>query len=509
MAISARALQEENHRLRLALSQRDDAIAARDAKITQLQDLLQQALQREFGTSSEKVPPEQARLFDEPDDQGDEAGGEDAQASVSVRPHQRKQRRRPRLSDDLPRVDFVHDLDEADKTCAEHGCALEPIGEETAERLEFEPAKLYVRRDIQKKYACPCCEGHLVTAAKPPSLIPKSIATPSLLAWIVASKFCDALPLYRQSAIFERLGVTLDRTTMARWMIQVGEQLQPLVNLLWERLRTYDVIHLDETTVQVLDEPGRAPQAKSYLWVAAAGPPDQGVVVFHYAPSRSGQVAQDLIGDHRGALMVDGYEGYARVCASEGITRLGCWAHARRKFVVAQRQQPKGKTGAADQAIALIGKLYAIERATKEVDPDERYRARQAKAVPVLNQLRQFLERSQHRTAPKTALGKALTYLGNQWDALAAYVTDGEYPIDNNRAENAIRPFVIGRKNYLFSQSVKGVNANANLYSLIETAKAHGLEPHAYLRQVFERLPQAQTVENFETLLPDRINNGD
>jgi transposase len=497
MVVTVAALQDEVNTLR-------DQLIQRDAKIAQLNDLLKQALQREFGASSEKIPSEQARLFDEPE------GEETAEpAPIRVQGHDRKQHRRPRLSPDLPRVEVIHDLSDAEKICSEHGCVLEPLSEVTSEQLEFQPAKLYVLRHIQKTYTCPCCTGQVVTAAKPPSQLPKSLATPSLLAWIAASKFCDGLPLYRQSAIFERLGVTLDRTTMAHWMIRVGEQVQPLVNLLWDRLRSERVIHMDETTAQVLDEPGRTPQSKSYMWVTTAGPPTAGIVLFHYAPSRSGQVAKDLLGDHTGALMVDGYEGYNGICGSRDITRLGCWAHARRRFVQAQRAQPKGKTGAADQALALIAQLYRVERAQADAEDLDRYRARQDQAVPVLAQLRAFLDRNQTRTAPQTALGKGLTYLANQWPHLVRYVADGAYPIDNNRAENAIRPFVIGRKNFLFSQSIPGVRANANLYSLIETAKAHGLEPHAYLHQVFERLPNAQTVEEFEALLPGIVKNGD
>lgn len=506
MAANAQALELEVERLSSALQARDATIKHRDEKIAQLTSLLKQALQREFGPSSENVPAEQSQLFD--DAQGDEPESAPPEG-VPVRGHTRKRRGRVALPPELPRVEVVHDLSDEDKVCAEHGCALTPIGEVTSEQLEFKPAELYVLKHIRKKYACPCCEGHLVTAAKPPSLIPKSIATPALLSWIVASKFCDGLPLYRQSAIFERLGVCLDRTVMANWMIACGERLQPLVNLLWDRLRAEPVIHMDETPVQVLDEPGRKAQSKSYMWVTAAGPPGAGIVLFHYDPSRSAQVATKLIGDHQGALMADGYEGYGAIGASAGIIRLGCWAHARRKFIVAQRQQPKGKTGAADQAIALIAKLYALERTCKDANPADRYEARQEKAVPVLGQLTAFLKKHQPRTAPKTAFGKALTYLANQWQHLERYVEDGSYPIDNNRAENAIRPFVIGRKNWLFSQSVNGVRANANLYSLIETAKAQGLDPHRYLKTVFERLPFAATVEDFEALLPNVVKNVD
>jgi len=244
------------------------------------------------------------------------------------------------------------------------------------------------------------------------------------------------------------------------------------------------------------------------MWVTATGPPQAGIVLFHYAPTRSGQVPKDLLADYRGALMVDGYEPYDAVCAAESIDRLGCWAHARRKFVEAQRLQPKGKTGKPDQALSLINKLYGLERSLKGATVEEIHRVRQDRALPVLQQLHAWLEKTLPRTAPGTTLGKALTYLHNQWPRLARYVEDGTYPIDNNRAENAIRPFVIGRKNWIFSQSVRGVTASANLYSLIETAKGHELDPHDYLLHLFEQLPKAESIANFEALLPGNFNNG-
>jgi len=190
------------------------------------------------------------------------------------------------------------------------------IGEQTSEQLEFKPAELYVLHHIQKKYTCPCCEGHVLTAPKPPQPIPKSVATPSLLAWVAVSKYQDALPLYRQRAIFQRLGVHLDRTTLANWMIASGQLLQPIINLLWDQLHQACLVHMDETTVQVLAEPDKTPQSKSYMWVTTAGPPNRSIVLFHYAPSRKGQIATDLLADYHGALMVDGYDGYDAVCRS-------------------------------------------------------------------------------------------------------------------------------------------------------------------------------------------------
>ena len=207
--------------------------------------------------------------------------------------------------------------------------------------------------------------------------------------------------------------------------------------------------------------------------------------------------------------MVDGYEGYEPVCVANGIVRLGCWAHARRGFVDAQRQQVKGKTGKADKALSMINALYRIERTLKDENAEVRYAQRQRQAVPILEKLRKWLDKSLTTTAPKTALGKALTYLDNQWPRLEHYVDDGRYPIDNNRAENAIRPFVIGRKNWIFSKSVRGVKASANLYGLIETAKANGIDPWKYLDHVLAELPKAQTIDDIALLLPGNFANGD
>lgn len=497
MAASPAALEQENATLRAE-------VGRQATRISQLEELIRSFRHRQFGASSEQTPAEQARLFDEGSDEEDAP-----EQRVVVKAHARTRQGRRPLSKDLPRVDVIHDLSEAEKVCAEHGCALTPMGEDTSEQLEFEPAKLYVLRHIQKKYCCRQCEGQVVTAPKPPAPIPKSVATPSLLAWITVSKYQDALPLYRQAAIFERLGAPLDRTTLAKWMMAAGELIQPLINLLWEQARQAPLIHMDETVVQVLAEPGKTPQSKSYMWVTATGPPDAGIVLFHYAPTRSARVPMELLGDYHGAVMVDGYEAYDAVCQSQSIDRLGCWAHARRKFIEAQRAQPKGKVGKPDQALSWINRLYGIERAVRDASAEARYAARQAQAVPTLDKLRQWMQKHAPNTVPGTALGKALTYLSNQWPRLARYVEDGRYPIDNNRAENAIRPFVVGRKNWLFSQSTRGVKSSANLYSLISSAKAHGHDPHAYLRYVFEQIPAAETVEDFEALLPENFKRGD
>lgn len=501
-------LHSENTLLKGQLaSQHQSHHAELDSKnsyIQQLEQYIKTLRQKQFGTSSEKSSIDQLGLFNEAElsDRTDDTDTEQPK-STPVAAHTRTKRPRISIPADLPREDIIHDLPDDQKVCPHDGTALKAIGEETHEQLDIIPAQVKVLRHIRKKYACPCCERYLITANKPKQPIEKSIASPGLLAYVAINKYVDALPLYRQSEIFKRLGIELDRTNLANWMIKSGELIQPLINLLQDRLLEQAALHMDETPVQVLNEPGKSAQRQSYMWVLASTQQHRSpAVLFHYADTRSGDIPKQQLAGYCGALMVDGYEGYQGACDQQQLTRLGCWAHARRKFVEAQRQQPKGKTGKADQAIAFIQKLYAIEKRSKELPPDERHPLRQRHAKPVIDKLHQWLQKSLPTTPPKSSLGKALTYLHNQWPRLIGYLDDGQYPIDNNRAENAIRPFVIGRKNWLFSASVKGAQASANLYSLIETAKANGLEPYQYLREVFTELPQAETVEQIEKLLP-------
>ncbi|HBM66175.1 MAG TPA: IS66 family transposase, partial [Pseudomonas sp.] len=232
------------------------------------------------------------------------------------------------------------------------------------------------------------------------------------------------------------------------------------------------------------------------------GPPDRPVILFDYATSRAQEVPVRLLDGYRGYVMTDDYAGYNALAAQDGVERLGCWAHARRKFVEAQKVQPKGKTGRADIALNLINKLYGIERDLKEGSDEDRKLARQARSQPVLAQLKSWTKKTQPQVTSQNALGKAIGYLASNWSKLERYVEQGDLPIDNNAAERAIRPFVIGRKNWLFSDTPRGATASAQLYSLVETAKANGQEPYAWLRHALERLPQASSVEDYEALLP-------
>lgn len=335
----------------------------------------------------------------------------------------------------------------------------------------------------------------------PAQPIPKSQVSPGLLAYIIVCKFVDALPLYRQEKIFHRLGIEISRVNLANWVIQAGRLVQPLINLIRDRILEYDIVGMDETTVQVLKEPGKSPQSKSYIWVQRGGPPDGPLILYDYDPSRSQSVPSRLLAGYRGYLQTDGYAGYNPVGAQPAITQVGCFAHARRKFHEATKGQiGKHKSTVAWQGMKFIQSLYEIERQYKEAKPEIRYEARHEQASPIIKEMREWLDEVLPQLPPTTLTGKALNYLHSQWPKLIRYLDDGRLRIDNNLVENAIRPFVLGRKNWMFSDTVRGVHAGANLYSLIETAKANGLEPYQYLRRVFETLPAARSVEEIEAL---------
>jgi transposase len=356
------------------------------------------------------------------------------------------------------------------------------------------------------KYGCPSCDLSIKTATKPAQLLPKSNASASLLAHITTAKYVDGTPLYRQETQLARLGITVPRVTSARWMIRIGiEKLIALMNLLNERLLDNNLIHLDETTLQVLKS-DKSPQSDHYLWVRCAGPPGKRIVLFDYDASRSGAVATRLLPDYKGAILTDGYAGYGAVVAEQQLLHAACWAHVRRKFAEARKVATSAdiERNRSDEMLALIRALYAIERELKDSHAADAMRVttRQLKSKPLVAEIKTWIDTQVAQVLPQSLLGKALAYTLNLWPKLTVFLDHGTIPLDNNRAENAIRPFVIGRKNWLFCDTQAGAHASANLYSIIETAKANGLEPHAYLTRLFTELPNAQTVADIERLLP-------
>ncbi|WGS84043.1 IS66 family transposase [Methylomonas sp. UP202] len=366
--------------------------------------------------------------------------------------------------------------------------------------------KVRVIQHHRIKYACPCCDNSIRVTPAPARITPKGLLTETALAWIATAKYQDSLPLYRQAALLSRFGGDLSRNTLAASMVRVGHAVQPIINLLRDHLLDADLILGDETVVQVLKESGRAAQSKSYLWaqMTGSGPP---IRLFSYTPGRGGTHAQPLYdGIKPGAvLMSDGYEVYNAIAASRGTVHLGCWAHARRYFVEAEAAIPKAARGPeslATQFIAVISELYAIEAKANDLSVEQRGQQRQQLSKPVLLKIEGLLLQHLHAVTPGSLLGKALHYLSSQWPKLIRFTDNGAWPIDNNLCENAIRPFVVGRRNWLFCDTVAGARASANLYSLIETCKANRIDPYTYLVDMFRELPTAKTAEDFEALLP-------
>ena len=478
--------------------------------LSHMQHMMEQfilARHRMFGASSEQASS-QGRLFDEA-----EVLAADSAASQDVAPlppatradNKPARGKRSALPSELARVDVVHDVPAAERTCP-CGTPMVEIGEDVSEQLDLVPMQVRVLRHIRKRYGCPGSAHAPITAPLPPQPLPKSNASADLLAMLLVVKFIDGLPLARFEAVLARHGVTVPRQTLARWVIGAAGVLQPLLNLMRDALLEGAFLHVDETVVQVLKEAGKAPTSNSYMWVQTGGPPGRPVVVFDYDPSRGGQVPVRLLHDYRGYVMTDGYAGYNELARTDGIEQLVCWAHVRRRFVEAVKVQPKGKRGLADEAVALIGKLYGVERDYKDAGDEARLLARQLHSVPALAALRAWLDKTLPGVTPKSALGTALSYLRDYWPRLTRYTERGDLPIDNNRAENAIRPFVIGRKAWLFSDTVAGANASAVIYSVLETAKANGVEPYTWLRRVLRDLPAAKTVDDVDALLPWNIS---
>lgn len=506
-------LPDDVDSLKKIISDQDKLLVHKEQRITLLEEFVRLHKLKTFTASSEKYV-DQHDMFNEAELSvvaeevlAEQESEREAQSSNTSSGKPRKKPGRKPLPDSLPRVRVEHTTPDADNIC-DCGCQRVEIGEETSEQLDIIPAKVQVIVNVRKKYACKQCEASVITTPLPLRPIPKSNASPGLLAHVATAKYQDGLPLHRQEAVLNRSGVEIPRNTLASWMIKSGELIQPVINLLEDKLLAYPVMHCDETSLQVLKEPDKQASQKSYMWVRVGGSPTQPIRLFHYADSRRGEVAGALLASYEGYLQTDDYAGYNAACAENRITQLGCWAHARRKFIDAQKaaSSKTKKTGKADVAINLIGKLYAIEKRLKALSPEEKYSTRQNESMPILTAIRQWLDKTLHSTLPKGLLGKALSYLEKNWTKLTVYTQDGRLCIDNNPAENAIRPFVIGRKNWLFSASVRGAKSSANLYGLIETAKANGLEPYAYLRHVFKELPKVTSVVDVEALLPWNVN---
>lgn len=494
-------------------------IAERDAlrgelRVTKVErDLLKEQLKaferRLFGAKSEARSADQRDLFlNEAEALAPTAAtlpAQEDEADTQVAGHKRKKPGRKPLDPALPREVIRYELPESARICPHDGSMLVEIGVEVSEQLDIIPQQVRVIRHERVKYACPRCDESLKVTPARSRIIPKGLFTEAALAWFVVSKFADGLPLYRIAALLKRFGGDISRNTLAASVVRLGEAVQPIINLMRDHLLDSEIVFADETTVQVLKEPGRAAQTKSYMWVQmnGSGPP---VRLFGYAPGRGKQHGENLwAGLRRGAVfMTDGYEPYNAIACAHELVHLGCWAHARRYFVEAEAVLPKQVRGPhqpSTRFIGLIGKLYAAE-ARAEGKAYRRARLRRRYSCAVLAQIKALLDEYLATTAPSGLLGKALNYVAGQWPKLNRYVENETWPIDNNPCENAIRPFVVGRRAWLFADTIGGAKASANLYSLIETCKANGVDVYRYLTDLFKALPYANSADDYEALLP-------
>lgn len=460
----------------------------RDQEIALLKEQLRLLQANLYGRKTEKLQPatddHQLRLDfgDTPVVEPVQPVPEDKKNKVPVKSHSRRKGGRKPLPAEFPRVENIIDIPEAEKLC-ECGCMKTRIGEETSEHLEHVPASWIVKVNIRPKYACRNCEGTesegptVAIAPVPEQIIPKSFATPSLLASLIVSKFVDSLPFYRQSNMLARNGVDLSRGTMCSWSMKVAALLNPLIEIFLELIIQSPVINADETRIQVLKEAGRKAKNHSWMWVFRGGGRDRPTILFHYHQSRAGKVAENILRGHKGIIQTDGHTGYNFIENNPDQVNAGCWAHARRKFFDAVKAAgEKAAPGLAHEAIDIIKDLYKIEKEaqTNNLDFDQIQKLRQAEAKPVLDEFKKKLNKWKLVVTPKSLIGKAVKYSLNQWEKLIVYLSDGRISIDNNSAENAIRPFAVGRRNWLFNDSPDGATAAAIFFSILETAAYSG-----------------------------------
>jgi transposase len=493
------------------VKQQEDRLLQQENKIQQQADLIKQMDERIkffkawiFGRKSEKQKAKddwQYRLFNEIEDTAKNAGNQDD--TVVVEKHVRKKGGRKPIPDNLPRIEIVHDIPE--KTLPD-GRLLKKIREETHETIFTSPKVVFVVKHIRPVYAS--LDGDQILTAPPEAqIIPKSMASPALLADILISKFCDSIPFYRQEKIFNRFDIDIPRQTMCQWAMKVHDAVKVLDDMLEEDVKKGPVISMDETPCQVLNEQNKANTTKSYMWVSRGGPPGKQILLYRYHPTKNSGFIKEFLGEFRGILQSDGYVAYDTAARELRLTQAGCWAHARRGFTDVLKIDSKSEN--AQKALEYIHKLYEIEKRSKDLPAEKIKEIRQTESIPILAEFKAWLDEKAIQISPTGSMGEAISYCLGQWKKLMAYVENGHIPIDNNLVENAIRPFVIGKKNWLFSGSPDGAEASAFFYSLIETAKANGFDPYWCLFYILEKFPLCKGEEDYRRLLPYNITQKD
>lgn len=498
-SLTLEQLQQQNAKL----EQQNTELSA---KLKWYEEQFRLAQQKRFGASSEKTNPDQLELnlFNEAEVLA-VPNAEPEKEQIAYERRKSSGKREADLSK-LPLETVTYTLAEGEQICACCGGSLHEMTTQTRREIAVVPPQVKVVQHVRQVYACRHCERHelhtpIVTAPMPRPVYPGSLASPSAMAHVMCQKYVSSQPLYRQEQEWTRLGYPLSRQTMANWVIYGAEHwLLPVVAEMKRHLLKQDVLHADETTLQVLKEPGKAAQSDSYMWLYRTGRGAPSVVLYDYQRTRGGEHPRDFLEGFKGCLHVDGYPGYHKV---KEVTLVGCWAHARRKYDEALKAAPEARRNphsVAAQGLAWCNQLFAIERELKEATTEERLAAREEQSRPVLDAYYAWLRQQKSRTMPKSLLGQAMGYSLNQWDKLTAFMKDGRLELDNNRGERSIKPFVIGRKNWLFAHTPRGAKASAAIYSVIETAKENGLHPFRYLTHLFEQLPQLANLQEPQAL---------
>lgn len=493
-----------------------------------LQEKLSSLLTHRFCSHSEKAD-KQPLLFDFEDEDlipsdsetAETVAGEGPYREIKVREYIRRKCGRKAIDDSTPTKQIYHDIPEEEKVCA-CGCRLKKVGENSTKRLRIIPAKMYAIEDIYPKYACPNCEGsgdednpvfRQAPAAK--YFIPKSIATNELLAYVMTNKFCEHMPFYRQEKAFERRCITVTRADMSNWQEQIYERLKPLDSLIMEHIKTGTTMNMDETTVRVLKYKNRTEnenRKKSYVWLGIGGPKNKKAVIYRYYESRNAKFIKPFINGFKGWLQTDEYPGYETALKEHNllypddkIIHAACLAHVRRKFFDASLN---GKSPGAGKAVKYIQLIYKKEEELIEMNlpPEELVSKRKELIKPVFDEFHEWLLEMEPKVPPTLKFGRAINYALSSWQHLLNYLDCPDLFVDNSIAERSIKPFVIGRKNWLFSGSEKGAESSCFLFTLIENAKYYHLDPYEYLRCVFDQSVNCQTKKDFEKLLPWNIS---
>lgn len=462
------------------------------AKLTWFEEQFRLSQQQRFGRSSE-VTSEQIQLFNEAEAEAKPTLPEPTLVQITYKRCKAKGKREAQLQD-LPEETIEYRLPPAEQVCS-CGGPLHEMSTEVRQEIKIVRPQAIVVKHVRYTYACRRCEREeintpIITAPMLNPVLPGSLASPSAVAHIMTQKYVEAMPLYRQEQSLARQGIELSRQTLANWMIQSAERwLVPLYERMHKHLLKQEILHADESDLQVLHEPERSATNKSYLWLYRTGRAGPAIVLYDYRTTRAHKHARQFLTGFKGYLHVDGYAGYNGL---PNITLVGCWAHARRGFDKALKALPaESKTAevAAKEGLAYCNRLFALEREIHELSLKERYAMRLTRNRPLVDDFHAWLVYQRPRVLPKSAFGQAIAYCLNQWDKLTAFLKDGRLELDNNRAERSIKPFVIGRKNWLFSNTPKGAKASATIYSIVETAKENGLDPFTYLKYLFEQLP--------------------